>query len=263
MSSIMLFRTRAGRLDPGKLQKVSRHLGLSGKAQETEDALLSLGERQALVYAQPCSRMAGVLFYTDQTQSLAAPVKRAMPEAKARAWGDGFLRSFDFMPKAPRDKRIRLEVAGEAWRIDGIVFDGRQRKPVPIKTDYRTRTTLNGIPVVGPRGKARMVFKEGERPAFVHVGFWEAIEVHEERELVREHDVVRTVREAIASRDRCGDAGFKLVDIRLAYFAAEFRGGPDLLCPSYFVEIEQIHDDDKARRRVQGPRQLLRIPAYR
>lgn len=264
MSSIMLFRTRAGRLDAGKLQKISKHLGMSGKAQETDDALLSVNEHESLVYAQPCARLAGVLFYTDQAQSLAAPVKRAVTEARALAWGDGFLRSFDLLPKPPGDKRITLEIAGEAKRSDGIVFDGKQRKPVAIKTDYRTRTTLNGIPVVGPRAKARMIFKESERPAFVHVGFWDGIEIHEERELVREHDIMRTVREAIATRGKCGDdPGYKLVDIRLAYFAAEFRGGPDLLCPSYFVEIEQVHDDAKAQRGVQGPRQMLRFPAYR
>lgn len=263
MASILLFRTHANRLSAGSLHKISRHLGIGGKAQEAEEAVVAVSERQTLVYAQPCSRMAGVLFYTDQSQSIAEPVKRPLGDAKARAWGDAFLRGFDLLPKTPEDDRIALKIDTHAQRTDGIVFDGKERKPIAMKTDFRTRVTLNGIPVVGPRARARMVFKEGERPALVHVGFWHTMDVYEEREWVREHDIVNTVHERISRREKCGEARYDLIDVKLAYFAGEFRGGPDVLLPYYFVELEQMDPHPKARGRVQGPRQLLRLPAYR
>jgi hypothetical protein len=53
-----------------------------------------------------------------------------------------------------------------------------------------------------------------------------------------------------------------VVDVRLAYFATEYHGGPDLLSPYYFVEVE-YEDRTAQERQAQGPRQMLWLPAYR
>ena len=96
----------------------------------------------------------------------------------------------------------------------------------------------------------------------IHRGLWERINVYEERERIREHDVVKVVKERLDKR-RCDKSFYDIRDIKLAYFAREFSGAPDILAPYYFIEIEFDDNNDEKTRRSQGPRQIIHLPAYR
>jgi hypothetical protein len=263
MASITLYRMRPARLNSEALTKISRHLGIRGIAQEVDEGIAMSNEKQALVYSQPCSRLGGVLFYIDQTQSLAEPIKKPLEEEKAKEWADEFLKKFSLLPKPHEVERIQLKLDTVSYRTDGIVFDGKERKRVPIKTEIASNISLNSIQVVGPRAKIRMVFKEKERPVLIHLGLWESLEVYEEHELVREHDAVDTVREKLARRSRCGEAFYDITEVKLAYFAREFKGGPDLLAPYFFVEVEHRDEKLKAPPNAQQPKHVIWFPAYR
>ena len=107
-----------------------------------------------------------------------------------------------------------------------------------------------------------MVFKGRERPILIHRGLWQNVEVYEERELVREHDAVTWVKERLVER-RKKRGHYDVATVKLAYFAHEFRGGPDILAPFYFIEVES---EDKHAEKVgvtEGPKQVLWLPAYR
>jgi hypothetical protein len=96
----------------------------------------------------------------------------------------------------------------------------------------------------------------------IHCGLWEHIEVYEEREWIREHDVVKIIKEKLSSRC-CDQKGYDIIDINLAYYAREFSGGPDLLAPYYFIEIEFVDSNAEKVQIAQGPRQIFNLPAYR
>jgi hypothetical protein len=86
--------------------------------------------------------------------------------------------------------------------------------------------------------------------------------VFEERELVPERDVAGALEERLAGRKGPKSAN-KVVDVKLAYWADEFKGGPDLLVPYYFIDVEF---EDPAGREAgieEGPKQVFRVPAYR
>lgn len=263
MASITLYRMRPARIQSDTLMKISRYLGIKAKPQETDEGVAIANEKQALVYSQPCARFGGVLFYIDLTQSLAEPIKKPLHEKKAKEWADEFLKKFALLPKPLDDTRIQLKLDTVSYRTDGIVFDGKERKRVPVKTEIASNISLNSIQVVGPRAKIRIIFKEKEHPALIHRGLWESLEVYEERELVREHDAVNTVREKLARRTRSGEAFYDITDVKLAYFAREFQGGPDLLLPHYFVEVEHRDQQLKAPADAQGPKHVVWFPAYR
>ena len=97
----------------------------------------------------------------------------------------------------------------------------------------------------------------------VHAGFWERLSRHDERELVSEHDVASAIRARLADRRNCQARTAKLVDLRLVYWAEEFTGGPDLLVPWYFGEVELTDPQYTGKDPIQGPRQVVRIPAFR
>lgn len=261
MSQIWLLRIKTERMNTEKFAKIARYLGIDAKPVETDEALAIQDPRQALAYGQPGAKFAGLLFYTDQSKGVASAVEKPLDIQRAKRWADDFLGSFDLLPRKVEDKRIRLAFEINSYQTNAVVFDGKERRKTPIKTEISSKIALNDIPVVGPRAKVRMVFKDREKPVMIHRGLWESIEPFEERELVREHDVVAAVREKLAQR-RNGKAYYDVVDIKLAYFAQEFCGGPDLLVPFYFVEVEFVaRSDDKTV--TQGPRQVLRVPAYR
>ncbi len=48
----------------------------------------------------------------------------------------------------------------------------------------------------------------------LHCGLWKHIEVYEKRELVREHDIVKVIREKLARRQQC-KAFYGIIDIKL------------------------------------------------
>ncbi len=79
---------------------------------------------------------------------------------------------------------------------------------------------------------------------------------------LREHEESITVGDELERRSICGEAFYDITDIKLAYCAREFRGGPDLLVPCYFVEVEHRDKKLKAPSDAQGPRHVVWFPAY-
>ena len=66
-----------------------------------------------------------------------------------------------------------------------------------------------------------------------------------------------------AQRSDCKARTYDVRDVKLVYFANEYNGGPDLLTPSYFVEVEFVDPRYAGKESIQGPRQVLRLPAFR
>ena len=66
MKSIPLFRIKTARMKAERLAKIARALGMEGKTHSNEEALVVHDDTNALAYAQPCGKFAGVLFFTDQ-----------------------------------------------------------------------------------------------------------------------------------------------------------------------------------------------------
>jgi hypothetical protein len=263
MANVTLYRMKPARMGPEAIAKLARKLEIDAKPVASDDAVAVRDDRRTLVYAQPCSRMGGVLFYTDQAASLGAPVKKAVDPRRAKAWADRFLEEFRLLPKPTDGKHGRFALETYGYVNEGVVFDGRSRKRMAVGTVVGSKATLDGLPVSGPRGRIKMIFKDAERPAFIHRGLWDALEPYEEREIVREHDAVAAVRGELERRRDCGTPFYDVVDVKLAYWADAFGGGPDLLAPSYFVEVEYKDLNPKDRPDLQGPRQLIRVPAYR
>jgi hypothetical protein len=261
MATVTLYRMHHEAPSLDAFQKVARALGVAGDAKESPEGTALAGDGGVLAHAAPCTRMGGVLFYVDPNASLAEPAKRPVDPAAAKKWADAFLESNGLLPKPTDGPRAEIEIS--AALTEAVVFDGKERTRVPAKTDVTSRITLDGISVVGPRAKVRMVFKDDKRPVFLHRGLWNALEPYEDRELIREHDAARTVDGLLANRKDCGDVSHALGEVRLAYFAREFAGAPDLLAPYYFVDVEFKNVDSKAAGEVQGPRQTIWFPAYR
>jgi len=262
--SIFLFKRTTRTLAAKPVDALARRLRIGGKVINTEEALCCGDGTRTLAYAQPCTRFAGLLFFSDQSVAWGETGGKVVSARRAQAWSDELLDKFELLPGPVEDERVRLDFALEARETDAVVFDGKVRKRAKAKTDVQSSIALNGIPVVGPRAKARLIFKEGELPVMMHVGLWERLTVHEERERVREHDIAATIRDKLGLRNRCEDKAYRLCDMRLVYMASEFSGGPDLLAPEYHVEIElrdQRHNENKNP--PIPPRQVLRLPAYR
>jgi hypothetical protein len=124
-----------------------------------------------------------------------------------------------------------------------------------------SRAAINDRYVTGPRAKLRLVFKNDKTPAWIHRALWQRLEVFEERPLLMEDEAYRKVSDRISGRGETRKT-WRMIDIRLAYFAGEFCSAPDLLLPYYFIEVEFSDPKDQTRDR-QGPRQLIQIPASR
>ena len=262
MATVTLFRMHHEQPTPDALGRIAHALDLAGEPKESPEGTAIAGDRGVLAHAAPCTRLGGVLFFADPNANLAEPAKRPVQPAAAKKWADAFLESNGLLPKRS-DERPHLEIETEAAVTEAVVFDGKERKRVPAKTDLTARITLDGVRVIGPRGKIRMVFKDEGRPVFLHRGLWDRLEPYEDRELIREHDAVGTVVGLLANRKDCSDVAHTVGEVRLAYFAREFEGAPDLLAPYYFIDIEFRNVDGKAAGEVQGPRQTIWFPAYR
>lgn len=262
MTKIFLYRLKHEKMKREKFTKIAQDLGMEIKPVETDEAIAAHDSTRALAYAQPGAKFAGLLFYTDQSKGVAEDIIKLTDEKRAKRWADSFLERFDLLPRKIRDERIKLHFETSNYQTKAVTFDGKERSKKKIKTEISSKTTLNDILVEGPRSKVRMIFKDQEKPIMMHLGMWENIEVFEERELIRKHDVFTIVKEKLAHRQKCG-INYDIVDIRLAYYADEFRGGPDLLVPYYFVEVE--YEDKKARELgiTEGARQIFPVPAYR
>jgi len=262
MTKIFLYRLKHEKMKREKFTKIAQDLGMEIKPVETDEAIAAHDSTRALAYAQPGAKFAGLLFYTDQSKGVAEDVIKLTDEKSAKRWADSFLERFDLLPRKIKDERIKLHFETSSYQTKAVTFDGKERSKKKIKTEISSKTTLNDILVDGPRSKVRMIFKDQEKPIMMHLGMWENIEVFEERELIRKHDVFTIIKEKLAHRQKCG-INYDIVDIRLAYYADEFRGGPDLLVPYYFVEVE--YEDKKARELgiTEGARQIFPVPAYR
>jgi len=262
MSKIFVYKVKPQRMKPDKFTKIARYLEIKNKPVETDEALLIRDSSRALAYGQPEAKCAGLLFYTDQSKGVAEAVVKLLDVKRAKRWADEFLQRFDLIPRKVEDKRVDFRFDTTNYQTEAVTFDGKERRKSKVKTEIGSKIVLNGTPVVGPRAKVRMIFKGQESPILIHRGLWEDIEVYEEREVVREHDIVKVVREKLTKR-RNGRAYYNVIDIKLAYFAHEFNGGPDILAPFYFIEVE--YEDINAEKKdvMQGLRQIFWLPAYR
>ena len=261
--SIFLFKRKTRMLGAEQIDALARRLRIDGKVTNTDEALCCHDGTRTMAYAQPCTRFSGLLFFADQSVAWGEAGGKVISATHAQAWSEDFLKKFEFLPRPPEDERVRFDFKLESQETDAVVFDGKERRRVKAKTDVLSHASLNGIPVVGPRAKARLVFKDGESPVMMHLSLWESLTVHEECERLREHDVARAIGERLVQRNRCEKKAYRLCDMRLVYMADEFRGAPDLLMPEYLVEIELRDPHHEAKNTPIPPRQVLRMPAYR
>jgi hypothetical protein len=261
-TKILLFKKSVESMKLEKFQKIAATLEIKGKALENENALAIRDEKRVLVYAQPHTKFAGLLFFNDQSKGLGDTADILLDEKRAKRWGDEFLSSFNLIPNKAKDDRINIAIKLFTAQTEAVVFDGKEKKKIKNRTEIRSEIALNGIPVVGPRAKVRIIFKDQEKPILVHSCLWDKIEVYEEKEAVRIHDVVKAVKEKLKERRGCMTHN-DIVSTRLAYFATEYTAGTDILAPYYFVEVE--FEDIKAQENgiKQGPRQVFWLPAYR
>jgi hypothetical protein len=262
MPEIPVFRIHSERMQKDKFVAIAEHLGLRGEPMATEEALFLQTKQSALAYALPGSRFAGLLFFGDQSQGIAEPVERALSANNAEAWTNEFLRRFHLGARESEDSQVRVSFTMRAIRTDAATEQGEGGKEVrrsPVKTDVMADLRVNDRPVTGPRAKLRLTFKNPQAPVWMHRGLWERLEVFETRRMLTENEVYRRVSDRISPRGSARKS-WSMLHVRLAYFAGEFNGGPDLLLPFYFAEVEFRDPKDGARTR-QGPRQLLQIPA--
>jgi len=266
MTTINIYRLKTQIMDMDRFMSMAEQFRIEGEPVQTDEALAVRDDERVLAFAQPGAKFAGLLFYNDSSQSAGQVPEKAPSERTARAWADEFTKKFDLLPRLSASKeeaeRIGLAVNLSSVQPTAITFDGKERHKHSAGTEVKSSIELSGIPVVGPRAKFRFMFKSVEHPLTVHVSAWDDLSLFEEAELVREHDVVTAVKERLASR-RDGQADYRLLDVKLAYFANEYTGGPDLLAPSYFVEIESTSRRSDIKESVQGIRQQIQLPAYR
>lgn len=264
IQSISLFKRKAQALQPEQFDALARLLSIDGKTHRSDEALCIRDTQRTLAYAQPCCKFASLLFFSDQSVAWGEASERVIEARHAHEWASSMLKKFELQPKTTDDGKTQLEFSLESKETEGFVFDGKERRPVKIKTDVSSHIKLNNVPVVGPRGKVRLMFKQEERPVMMHVGLWNSLSVYEERELVREHDAVHYVHDRLAQRGECHTRNYDIRNVQLVYMADEFRGGPDLLAPEYLIEIEMRDPRHKDQQHAsQGPRQVLRVPAFR
>jgi len=158
-----------------------------------------------------------------------------------------------------KNDQIKVSFSISARRTESAIEEGKEIKQVPVKTDVVSAIRVNGYYVTGPRAKLRMVFKNAKSPAWIHYGLWEKLEIFETRPILTEDHAYRKISDQLSRRGETSRT-WRLINNRLAYFADEFRGGPDLLLPYYFAEIEFRGPKDSEQTR-QGSRQIMQIPA--
>jgi len=264
MKEIPVLRTYTEQIEKNKFADIAKHLGLRGDLVATKEALFMQGKQSALVYAMPGSRFAGLLFFTDQTNGVAAPIERTPGKEAVETWTQDFLKRFQLGPRESSAKQIRVSFATRVLRTESAVDtdkEGKDVKRAPIKTDVIFDLQVNDLKVTGPRAKVRLTFKSARAPVWIHRALWEKMELFEARPMLTEDEVYRKVKDRLSRRGETLKM-WQMIGIRLVYFAGEYSGGPDLLLPYYFAEIEYRDPKDKERTR-QGPRQLIQMPAWR
>jgi len=250
--SILVLKRRTRRLAADSFGALARHLRVEARPAALDDALCCSDGARSLAYAQPCTPFGGLLFFADQSIAWGEAVGKVLDPKRAQAWAMALLEKFELLPNPSGDRDIRVAFELEATATEAMVFDGHERRRMKTKTDVTSRTTVNGIPVVGPRAKARMLFKDTESPVMLHVAMWESLLVHEERTRLPEDQVARAVDDTLRQRHAGHPPAYRVRGQRLVYQADEFRGAPDLLAPEYLVEIE-----------TADARRVVRVPASR
>lgn len=261
MPEIPVFRIHTERLKKDRFEAVARHLGLRGNLVATEEALFMQDKERALAYAMPGSRFAGLLFFTDQSQGIADPIKRARATEQAEKWTNDFLKRFQLAPRDLANEKIKVSFTIRGLHSNSAVEDTKGVRRVPLTTEIVSDLRVNNYHVTGPRAKLRLVFKSARAPVWLHRALWEKLEVFETRAMVTEDEVFRRISESMERRGET-QRNWQMLSNHLAYFAGEFLGGPDLLLPYYFVEIELRDPRDRERAR-QGPRRMIQVPACR
>lgn len=262
MAEIPVFRIHTERMKKDKFVAIAAYLGLRGEPAATEEALFMHDKQRALAYAMPGSRFAGLLFFTDASQGMAAPVGRVPGSKVVEDWTGALLKRFQLLPRPSEDKEARASFASRALRRESVVEEGQTAKKirrVPLMAEIVFDVQVNDRHVTGPRAKVRLAFKTAKGPAWIHRCLWEKLDLFESRPLLAEDEIYRKLSDRLAGRGSTQKL-WRVIGMRLAYFAGEFCGGPDLLLPYYFAEVEFRDSKDEVRDR-QGPRQLIQIPA--
>jgi len=262
MAEIPLFRIYTERMKKDKFVAIAAQLGLRGEPVATEEALFMHDKQRALAYAMPGSRFGGLLYFTDASQGIAAPSGRVPAGKAVEGWTGALLKRFQLLPPQSEDKQVRVSFASRVLRRESVVEEGQKavkirREPLTAEIAYDVR--VNDHHVTGPRAKVRLTFKNPKGPAWINRGLWEKLDVFETRPLFSEDEVHRRLSDQLSGRGSARKA-WRLIGMRLAYFAGEFCGGPDLLRPYYFAEVEFRDPKDEAGGR-QGPRQIIQMPA--
>ena len=261
MSTISLFRMTAPQLDQNIIRRAAEYLRLGDKLAVSDDAVAVHDDARVLVRAGACAKFPGMLLYVNHRSALGAIHEKPLDAERAGRWLGDFLDKHSLRP-GKVDERAKLELLPYARVTAAVVFDGKERKRVPARTDAGVRFRLNGLPVSGPRTRIRAVFGNDELPLMVHVATWDRLEHHADVDLVRPHEVIAALEKSVRGRTECNFA-LRVGDVRLAYAASEeFQGRPDLLAPFYFIEVRSPQRDSKSDPEL-APRQLLKIPAWR
>lgn len=263
MAEIPVFLMRTEPMKKDRFAAIAAHLGVRGEMAATGDALFVQDKERALAYALPGSRFAGLLFFTDTSQGVASPVPGRLPGDKVVAeWAGAFLKRFQLLPIQSDKAQVKATFASRTFTRESVIEDGEKGvklRRAPVAAEVAVDVGADGYHVTGPRARVRMAFKAARGPLWIHRGLWDTLEVYERRPLLSEDEVHRRLADRLTSRGAARRA-WRLVGMRLAYFAGEFRGGPDLLLPYYFADVE-FRDPKGEASDVQGPRQLIQMPA--
>ncbi|HEY7035872.1 MAG TPA: hypothetical protein VH482_31330 [Thermomicrobiales bacterium] len=263
MATIMIYRMTAREFSPERVRAAAKLFGLRAEVADSPGGAVVHDERRVLAVGAPCGRQPGVLMYTNTGVGLGDLCESPLAPDDATKSAMALLSELDLLPKKRDDDRTRIELTPSASVTEAVLFDGRERRRVPARTDFRARVRINDLPVDGPRTRIRAAFHAEPEPISLYAATWEEIEPYEEVELVREHEVLGALEKSLRGRADCGSS-IRVHNLKLAYVADDFRGTPDLLAPAYLIEIEgPAPRTDGRSARPETPRQLVRLPAWR
>jgi len=264
MTTISVARVRPAALDDDRLRALAETYRIDGDVVRTEEAFALVGTEATLVHGGPGNRLAGVTTLVDTVRGIAAadPEKdhpEPLPAEKALGMTAELTERFGLGPAVARFDGVRLESSIDAAVVHAVRFDGKERTRFAVKTDVRGRVTLDGIPVTGPRAGVSATFLDDDRPLRLMATTWDAVELDHEAELVEEGEVIERVLEAARHRKERRGTHLEVASSVLAYWAAPYGGGADLLEPSWFIEL--AHPADEYGN--DGPKQMVRVSATR
>ena len=264
MTTISVARVRPAALDDDRLRALAETFRLDGDVVRTEEAFALVGKEATLVHGGPGNRLAGVTTLVDTVRGVAAadPEKdhpEPLPADKALGITAELTERFGLGPTVARFDGVRLESSIDATVVQAVRFDGKERTRFAVKTDVRSKVTLDGIPVTGPRAGVSATFLDDDRPLRLIATTWDAVELDHEAELVEEGEALERVLEAARHRKERRGTDLTVVSSVLAYWAAPYEGGADLLTPSWFIELAHPADEHGN----DGPKQLVRVAATR